>query len=131
VPEPKLIADRVKPKTVDEYIALFLPEDQAALARIRATLREALPDSEETISYNQPLVKQDGTVMFYAAFAKHYSLFIPAIDGVLAEFGEELSAFRVEKATVRLPKGKPLPLELIGRMAILVAGENARGKRVK
>ena len=124
--ESKLIADRVKPKTVDEYIALFPAEDQAALEQIRSALRAALPASEETISYNQPLVKQDGAVMFYAAFAKHYSLFIPSIDTVLGEFGDELAAFKVEKATVRLPKGKPLPLEMIGRMAVFVARENAK-----
>ncbi len=122
--ESKILADRVKPKTVDEYIALFSPEDQAVLEQIRSALREALPDSEEVISYNQPLVKQNGTVMFYAVFAKHYSLFVPAIDAVMAEFGEELSAFKVQKATIRLPKGKPLPLELIKRMAVFVAKRN-------
>jgi len=63
-----------------------------------------------------------------ALSAKHYSLFIPAIDVVLGEFGDELAAFKVEKATVRLPKGKPLPLELIGRVAVFVAGENAKAK---
>ena len=127
--ESKLIADRVKPKTVDAYIALFPPEDQAALSEIRSTLRRALPASEETISYNQPLVKQDGVVMFYAAFTRHYSLFIPSMDSVLSEFGNELAAFKVEKATVRLPKGKPLPLDLIGRLAVFVAGENGKGKK--
>jgi uncharacterized protein YdhG (YjbR/CyaY superfamily) len=128
VAESKILADRVKPKTVDAYIALFPPEDQEALQQIRSALRDALPGSEEVISYNQPLVKQDGVVMFYAAFAKHYSLFIPAMDVVLGEFGEELAAFKVEKATVRLAKGKPLPLELIRRVAVFVAAENAKAK---
>jgi hypothetical protein len=29
---------------------------------------------------------------------------------------------------VRLPKGKPLPLDLIRRVAVFVAGENAKVK---
>lgn len=126
VAESKILADRIKPKTVDEYIALFEPDDQRALQQIRCALREALPASEEAISYNQPVVKHDGVVMFYAAFAKHYSLFVPAIEALRAEFGDELSAFKVEKATIRLPKGKPLPLELIRRMALFLAAQNAK-----
>ncbi len=126
--ESKLIADRVKPKTVDAYIALFPEADQAALHSIRATLRDALPDSEESISYNMPLVSQRGPVMFFAVFKQHYSLFVPAIDRVVEAFGAEVTRYPIHKATIKLPKSEPVPLELIRRIAVFVAGENAAEK---
>lgn len=109
---------------VDAYIALYPEADQKVLRSIRATLKHALPESDESISYNMPLVSQRGPVMFYATFKQHYSLFVPAIDRVVEAFGAEVTRYSIHKATIKLPKSEPLPLELIGRIAVFVAGEN-------
>lgn len=122
--ESSIISDRVKPKTVDEYIALYPEADQAGLQAIREKLRQTLPEATERITYNMPLVEQDGQVMWYANFKNHFSLFVPAIDRVQKEFAEELAGYVIEKATIKLPKSKPLPLDLIARIATFVAAEN-------
>jgi uncharacterized protein YdhG (YjbR/CyaY superfamily) len=44
--------DLTLPKTIDEYIAGFPQDIQEILEKIRATIREAAPDAEETISYS-------------------------------------------------------------------------------
>lgn len=123
--ESRVIADRMKPKTVEEYIGLFPAEDQAGLTAIRETLRQELPGATERITYNMPLVERDGQVMWYANFKNHYSLFVPAIERVQEEFADELAGYSVVKATIKLPKSRPLPLELIARIATFVAAENA------
>ena len=46
-----------KYKSVDEYIDSFPLNVQAALAKIRGTIRKAVPGAEETISYNMPAFK--------------------------------------------------------------------------
>jgi uncharacterized protein YdhG (YjbR/CyaY superfamily) len=41
-----------KPKSVDEYIALFAPKVQTILEKVRLTIRNAAPVAQETISLN-------------------------------------------------------------------------------
>ena len=45
----------VKPQNIDEYIAAQDEKYQPRLKEIREILRNALPDAEERISYDQPL----------------------------------------------------------------------------
>lgn len=42
---------QTKPANIDEYIAGFPPSTQAALKKMRATIRKAAPEAEEKISY--------------------------------------------------------------------------------
>ena len=42
------------PKTIDEYIAGFPKDVQVILDKIRRTITKAVPDAEETISYQMP-----------------------------------------------------------------------------
>ena len=41
------------PRTVDEYIAGFPHDVQVILEQMRATIRKAAPDAEETIKYRK------------------------------------------------------------------------------
>lgn len=45
----------VKPQNIDEYIAAQDEKYQPRLKEIREIFRNALPDAEERISYDQPL----------------------------------------------------------------------------
>jgi len=40
-----------KPKTIDEYIAMFPKDVQKILENLRQVIRETAPDAEETIDY--------------------------------------------------------------------------------
>jgi uncharacterized protein YdhG (YjbR/CyaY superfamily) len=102
---------RTIPKDIDEYIRLFPDDIQALLQSLRQTIREAAPDAEETISYQMPAFKQNGMLVYFAAFKKHIG-FYPTSSGIEA-FREELSAYEGSKGTVRFPIDKPLPLDLV------------------
>ena len=43
--------DRTTAGSIDEYIAGFPRAVQTVLARVRSTIRKAVPDAEEVISY--------------------------------------------------------------------------------
>lgn len=104
-------SSRTTPKDIDEYIRLFPDDIQALLQSLRQTIREAAPDAKETISYQMPAFKQNGILVYFAAFKKHIG-FYPTSSGIEA-FREELSAYEGSKGTVRFPIDKPLPLDLV------------------
>jgi uncharacterized protein YdhG (YjbR/CyaY superfamily) len=64
---------------VEDYISAKTPEFAAALAQLRAMLREILPDHIEVMSYAMPGLRApipDGKMIIgYAAFAKHIGLY--------------------------------------------------------
>jgi uncharacterized protein YdhG (YjbR/CyaY superfamily) len=118
---------RTIPKDIDEYIRLFPDDIQALLQSLRQTIREAAPDAEETISYQMPAFKQNGMLVYFAAFKKHIG-FYPTSSGIEA-FREELSAYEGSKGTVRFPIDKPLPLDLVRDIVKFRVRENLEKQR--
>ena len=53
-------------KSVDEYIAAQPRAVQGVLKRIRSTIRKAVPDAEESISYQIPAYKLHGGPVLYS-----------------------------------------------------------------
>jgi uncharacterized protein YdhG (YjbR/CyaY superfamily) len=109
--------------TVDEYIASKPQTVRPLLEALRATIRKALPDADESISYHMPTYKVRGApVIYFAAWKKHYSLY-PATAHVIAALKDELAPYEVEKGTIRFPLTHPVPVRLIARIANLRAEE--------
>lgn len=106
--------------SVDGYLAAQPPEARAVLERVRAALRRALPHAEEVISYQIPAYRAEGgVVIFFAGWARHFSLY-PATEGVVSALAAELEPYEVNhKGTVRFPLDRPVPEELIVRIASL------------
>jgi uncharacterized protein YdhG (YjbR/CyaY superfamily) len=106
--------------SVDAYLAAQPPEARAVLERVRAALRRALPHAEEVISYQIPAYRAEGgVVIFFAGWARHFSLY-PATEGVVSALAAELEPYEVNhKGTVRFPLDRPVPEELIVRIATL------------
>jgi hypothetical protein len=64
------------PKSVDEYIARLPEPAQTKLKQVRAAVRSVVPaETTEVISYGIPAFKQKRVLVWYAAFADHWSLF--------------------------------------------------------
>ena len=118
-------------KTIDEYIATFEGEDAAGLQALRATIRGAVPEAEERISYQIPAFYHHGWIFYISAYAKHFNLSCPPPSAAFETFKDELAGYKMTKSAVQLPKSKPLPLDLIGRMAKVQAGANAEHEASK
>jgi uncharacterized protein YdhG (YjbR/CyaY superfamily) len=107
--------DKRAPKTVSEYFARVPRPARATCARLRSTIRSAVPpEATETISYGIPAFKLDQVFVWYAAFANHCSLFPTA--SVIAVFKNELKGFSTSKGTIHFPIDKPLPVALIAKL---------------
>lgn len=112
--------------TVDGYVAA-LPDDVAArMEDLRRVLRAVVPDVEETISYAMPTFVLDGRPLVHVAAWKHHiGLYpLPAVDGALER---EVAPWRGTKDTMKLPHGKPLPLDLVERVLAVLLDQRRAG----
>ena len=102
--------------TIDEYIVQYHPEIQVKLQKIRAIIHEIAPDIVETISYQMPAFLLHGKPLAYFAVFKKHIGFYPAPTGI-DKFKKDLSVYKLGKGSVQFPLKKPVPFELIKRMA--------------
>jgi uncharacterized protein YdhG (YjbR/CyaY superfamily) len=107
-----------KPATVDDYIASQPEAVRATLDTVRRAIRRALPDAHEIISYQIPAFRvPKGTALFFAGWKRHWSLY-PAGRTLVAAFRDELAPYEVnEKGTIRFPLDRPVPEDLVERIA--------------
>jgi len=122
------------PTTIDEYIAGFPPDVQAILQKIRATIRKAAPQAEETIKYQMPTFTLHGNLVHFAAFKNHIG-FYPVPTGIEA-FKRELSVYKGGKGSIQFPLDQPIPYGLISKIVKFRVKENlakaaAKGKKKK
>ena len=114
---------RSAPASTDEYIDGFPAEVQAVLRQMRETIRSAAPDAEETISYQIPTFKLNGTyLVYFAGFKKHVSLYPVPVEH--PDFAEEMAVYGSGKGTMKFPLGEPLPIDLITRIVQYLRREN-------
>ena len=114
-----------KPTTVEEYIAAQEESVQPRLQALRAILRAAIPEAEERISWSMPTYWKGQNLIHFAASKKHLGLY-PGGEATTV-FAEELKGLDVSKGTIRLPYDRPLPEELITRIARWCWREYAKG----
>jgi uncharacterized protein YdhG (YjbR/CyaY superfamily) len=100
--------------TIDEYISQFPESIQQKLQQVRAAIKKASPEAEETIKYAMPAFTLNGNLVFFAAYKKHIGVF-SAPTGAAA-FKKELAAYKTGRGSVQFPLDKPMPLQLITRM---------------
>jgi uncharacterized protein YdhG (YjbR/CyaY superfamily) len=126
--------NKTQPKTIDEYIAGYPKDVQEILEKIRATIREAAPDAQETINYQIPTFTLKGNLVHFAGFKQHIG-FYPAPSGI-EKFKQELSGYASAKGSVQFPLDKPIPYDLISQITKFRVKENlekaaAKGKKKK
>ena len=121
-----------KPTSVEEYLSFFSPEIRSKLEQMRSTIREAVPEAKEVISYHMPAYRTTEVLVYFAAAKKHIG-FYPTNNGV-SEFKKELEGFVTSKGAIQFPLDKPLPLELIAAITqfrYVEAQERAKLKKKK
>ena len=118
-------------KSVDEYIASQPEPVREVLTLVRNTIRKAVPEAVEVISYQIPAYKMGGRVaLYFAGWKQHYSLY-PAGERLVAEFQDEFASYVISKGTIRFPLSQRVPVKLIGRIAKFRAKEAAEREKAK
>jgi uncharacterized protein YdhG (YjbR/CyaY superfamily) len=107
----------------DNYIAAAPDEVQPLLRQIGATVQALFPEATPCISYNMPAFKLGRTFFYFAAFKQHIGIYPPVrADTTLLD---DLAPYLGEKGNLSFPLAKPLPIELIGRVATALSRQCA------
>ncbi len=117
------------PATIDDYIAAFPEEIQTILQKIRATIKEIVPDAVEAIKYQMPtFVLNKKNLVHYAAFKNHIG-FYPTPSGI-EHFKDALSVYVNARGSVQFPLNQPIPYGLIAAItAFRVEEEQIKSKK--
>ena len=103
------------PETIDSYI-LEQPEDiRKYLYQMHEILQTALPDAQQRISWSMPTYWNQHNIVHFAGFKKHIG-FYPGPQAI-EKFGEYLKEYKTSKGAIQFPYNKPLPEELITKIA--------------
>lgn len=108
--------------SIDQYIAAQAPAIRPALRKIRQVIRKTVPDAVEGISYQMPVFKYHGVLMYVAVFTNHYSVFFRPAH--LDMFRHELGEFKTTKSAINIPLAREVPVGLVTRIAKYAAQQN-------
>ena len=111
-------------KTIDAYIVSQAEGIQPRLREVYTTIKAALPDATEKISWQMPTFWKGQNLIHFAAFKKHIGLY-PGSEAMTV-FADKLTDYKTSKGGIQLPNDKPLPLELITEIALWCRQENAK-----
>ncbi len=100
-------------KTIDEYISFQEESKQIGLQKIRAIIKKVVPKAIEGISYQMPVFKENGNLVYFAASKKHYGFYPTAKP--IEVFKEQLDAkgYTYSKGAIQFPCDQPIPVKLI------------------
>lgn len=101
---------------IDRYLAGVDEPKRSTLEHLRQSIRAALPDAEECISYGMPAFKLNGkTIAGFAAFKNHLS-YLPHSGSVLATLAADLDGYQGTKGSLHFPIDEPLPAALVDKL---------------
>ena len=114
-----------KPATVDDYLRGVPKPHRVVLERLRRTIKAAAPDATEVITYQMPGFRAHGrSLVSYAAFSDHYSLFPMGLSAIAAH-KREVAPYLSGKSTLRFSFEKPLPVAIVRLIVKARLAENA------
>jgi uncharacterized protein YdhG (YjbR/CyaY superfamily) len=105
---------KVRPKTVAEYISAAPKHAHKKLREMRAAVRAAAPGAAENLKWNMPAYSYRRILVMFAAF-KHHIAFIPTTSAMRA-FAKDLEKFVTTRGTIHFPYDERLPLPLIRKI---------------
>lgn len=117
----------LRAKTVADYLAAVPEPARGTLQRVRAAILSAVPaDATEAIGYGMPAIKYEGTLLWFAAFSNHCSLFPTA--SVIHKFKKELEGYKTTKGAIHFPLDQPLPAPLVKKLVKARLREKAKNR---
>lgn len=109
-------------KDVDRYIENAPEEARSTLNELRAAVREAAPDSVETISYGMPFYSFKGESGFQARLcyfgllksAKAIAFYTRPV--YLEKYMPEVEEYMTTKSALQFPLDRPIPVGLVKKL---------------
>ena len=108
----------------EEYFASVPDDARRLLQAVQSKVEALVPSASRCIGYNMPAFKHGRVFFYFAAFKKHIGIYPPVTQD--ARLMQELAPYRGGKGNLSFPLSEPLPVELIGRVAVALSREYGR-----
>lgn len=111
---------------IDPHLDLLEQADAAIRERLEAiqqAVETAVPGATRITSYGMPAYRKGKVFFYFGSFKKHIGVYPPVLEP--AELVTELGPWRGPKGNLIFPHSKPLPVELIARVAAALAAQYA------
>jgi uncharacterized protein YdhG (YjbR/CyaY superfamily) len=102
-----------RPRAIDAYLATLDADARRTLEAVRASILQAAPQAEETISYGFPAFRLNGQLLACVRGARAHCSYHPMSGRIVAANREALAGFDTSAGTIRFPIGKPLPARIV------------------
>ena len=112
--------------SVEDYLASFPDDVRRVLEEVRAAIRAAVPEAEETIAYDMPTYRVDGrSLVHFAGWTSYVSVYPLPGPGSAADpdLEDDLAAYRATRGTGRFPLDRPIPYPLVTRVVRALRAE--------
>jgi uncharacterized protein YdhG (YjbR/CyaY superfamily) len=117
------------PLAVDAYLATLPKAEREALGRLRAVVKNTVPQVEERISYGTTVMFSLGRdLVGFVSQPKHLSFFTASPKLALAMKGEITKTYNVSGATIHFSPDNPLPTALVEKILRSRIRENAASR---
>lgn len=120
-----MLAKKLKPETIEDYIATIPPEVQERIYELHETITKAAPDATQSLKWNMPAYSHQKILVAFKVF-KHHVGFYP-MESAIKAFSKELDGYSKREGSVQFPLDKPLPLSLINKMVKFRIKESKAG----
>jgi len=107
--------------TVDQYLDALSAAQRESLQQLRSKIQLLAPQAEEIISYGMPAFKQNGILVYYAAFTHHMSLFV--MPKVLDQVRPMLGDRSTTKSAIHFTEDNPIPNTIVAQCIALRLAE--------
>ncbi len=119
---------KIKPKTIEEYIQAAPAETIPKLIQLHETIIEAAPDSIENLKWGMPAYSYEKILVTFAFFKKHIGFY--PMPSAMAHFEKKLGKYQTGKGSVQFPLDQPLPVTLIKQIVKFRVKESKEGKLI-
>ncbi|MBD1425687.1 iron chaperone [Sphingobacterium arenae] len=108
--------------TVDKYINSFPEDIRETLLLLRQTIKKAIPDAEEKLSYGLPAYHFNGVLLYFGAYKNHIGIY--PTPSAIEYFKGKLSEYKIAKGSIQIPNNVKFPYKLIEQIAKFRRKEN-------
>lgn len=103
---------------VDRYLSQFSGPGLLTAKALRKTLLQLLPEAEEGISYQMPVLKISGKAIAGYAIHRNHVGYYPHSSLVLEQIPELVGEFKMTKGSLHIPNGSFLDRELVEKLVL-------------
>ncbi len=120
-----MITQKIKPRSIEEYIKATPVEAQEKLRQMHACIRASAPGAKESLKWSMPAYSYEKILVAFAVFKNHIGFY--PMPSAIGAFAQSLRKYKTAKGSIQFPLDKRLPLSLISKIVKFRVRESLAG----